>query len=316
MRWQFGHERQGRSGSRAAAGAFSWRQGLRIWSISGSVRRVFGEWQGDEKFGLDEEGVQRKLEVGDGTVGVWEGGLEMGEDVCRRPVLRLSRQRGGQLGRRTACGECRADLALAKSEAFPDALQGAVSEVAVGSADSGEDAAGGGELEEAPQAAGGQAEPSDFVGAPDAEGPTATRASVAVAAKDPACANGLALGRALVKAAQIAVAIERAVRSAMGTGRLLESLGKSAPFLVAAAKPLHVGHLDWTFPKRVILRMWGRGGVEAGYDKKSLSEVRGCEARGAGVRGAGRGGARCGARGKIPGRPLPNCRCNKHPAIG
>ncbi len=92
------------------------------------------------------------------------------------------------------------------------------------------------------------------------------RPSIAVAAKDPACANGFARGEALVKAAQIAVANERAARLAMRTGRLLESLGKRDPILVVAAKPLHVAHADQAFPKRVILQMWGRGGVEAGYD--------------------------------------------------
>lgn len=218
------------------------------------------------KSGLNEEGVQRELEIGDRTVGVREGGLEMGEDVCRRPVRGLRRRPGGQLGRRAACGKCCADLALAKAEAFPDALQGPVTEVAAGGADRGEDAAGGGELEEPPQAAGGQAKPSDFIRAPDAEGSAATTPSIAVAAKDPACANGLALGEALVEAAQIAVANERAARLAMRTGHLLESLSKHDPILVVAAKPLHVAHADQAFPKRVILQMWGRGGVEAGYD--------------------------------------------------
>ena len=69
----------------------------------------------------------------------------------------------------------------------------------------------------------------------------------------------------------------------MGTGRLFESLGQGVPFLLAAAKPLRVGHLDWTFPKIVILPNRGSGGVEAGYDY--ILER----------------GARCGVRGKILG---------------
>jgi hypothetical protein len=46
-----------------------------------------GSVRGDEGIGLDEEGVLRLLEGGDRTVGAWEGGLEMGEDMCRRAVL-------------------------------------------------------------------------------------------------------------------------------------------------------------------------------------------------------------------------------------
>ena len=99
---------------------------------------------------LHEEGVQRMLEGGDGTVGVGEGGLEMGEDLGRRPVCGLVGD-GRQFGRRAACRQCRADLALAQVEAFPDALPGAVAEMAVGGADGSEDAAGDGVLKEPPQ---------------------------------------------------------------------------------------------------------------------------------------------------------------------
>ena len=130
-------------------GHFPGVRGSVCGGFRGSVREVFRACQGDEKLGLDEEGMQRILEGGDGTVGVWEGGLQMGEDVCGCAVRAVCRQFGGQLGRRAACGECRADFTLAKAEAFPDALQGAVTEVAVGSADRGEEAAGGGNLESA-----------------------------------------------------------------------------------------------------------------------------------------------------------------------
>ncbi len=56
--------------------------------------------------------------------------------------------------------------------------------MAVGAPDSGGKGAGDGELQEAPKAAGGEAEPSDFVGAPDTEGATAPGAGLAIAAKD------------------------------------------------------------------------------------------------------------------------------------
>src|SRR5438132_653912 len=112
----------------------------------------------------------------------------MDEDLRRRPVWGLSRQPGRQLRRRAARRQCRADLALTQVEAFPDALQGASAEVAVYSTDGREDAAGGGDLEEAPQTGGSQAESSDLVGVPDTEGPPATGSCLAVAAKDAACA--------------------------------------------------------------------------------------------------------------------------------
>ena len=101
---------------------------------------------------------------------------------------------GQRLGRRAASAQCGADLALAQVEPFPDALPGPVAELAVDGAAGGDDAAGDGELEEPPQSAGGQAEPSDLVGEPDAEGPSATGTCMAVAAKDPPGADGLSLG--------------------------------------------------------------------------------------------------------------------------
>ena len=241
---------------------------------SESVRRVS---RANGENGLDEEGVQRKLEVGDRTVGIREGGPQMSEDVRGQRVPRLSRQLGGQLGRRALCGKCRADLALAKAEAFPDALQGAVTEVAVGSAASGEEAAGGGELEEAPQAGGGQAQASDFIGAVDAESPAAPRASVAIAAKDASGADGFLFAVLLVESVQGAVAIEGADDFAMRTGHLLEPLGKGQPILGAAAKPSLLPHGPAASTKIVILRMGESGGVEAGYER----------ILGAGWRGAG-----------------------------
>ena len=138
------------------------------------------------------------LKGGD-RVGVREGSLEMREDVRCRPA----RGSSGQIGRRAPSCKRRADLALPQVEPSPDALQGPVTEVAVASAAGGEDRAGDGMLEEAPQTAGGQAEPSDFVGVPGAEGASATRTSIAVAAKDPPGAFGFAPGAAIVKSIQV-----------------------------------------------------------------------------------------------------------------
>jgi len=168
------------------------------------------------------------LEGGDRTIGMGEGGPEMGEDLCRGLVPGIGRQQG----RRAQPGKCGADLALAQAKAFPDALPGPFAEMAVRGADGRDDGAGGGDLEEAPQQAGGQAEPSDFVGAPDADGSAATLASIAITAKDPAGADRFSPWGGVVIAAQIAVANERADDLAVRTGRQLEPLRQGVPFLV------------------------------------------------------------------------------------
>jgi hypothetical protein len=224
----------------------------------------------DEIAELHEEGPQRMLEVGDRTVGVGEGCLKMSEDMRRRPM----RGFGRQLGWRASPRQCRADLALALVEAFPDALQGPVTELAVGSADACDYAVGNGVLEEPPQTAGGEAEASDFVGAPDAESPSAPRTCIAIAAKNASGAHCFSQGVAVVIPAQIAVPNQRANNLAVRTRRLLEPFGNRIPFLGPAAKPLLRAHPDHT-SKFVILRVRGRGGVVAGYDKKSQSGVRG-----------------------------------------
>src|SRR5262249_44606617 len=139
-----------------------------------------------------------------------------------------------QLGRRAPPTQCRADLALALLEAFPDALPGPVTPMAVGGANGSADTAGGDTLEEPPQSAGGQAEPSDCVGEPDGERLPATAACIAVAAKDPLRTHRYALGVAPVKSAQNAMPIQHADNLAVRTGRLLEPFGNRAPFLLAA----------------------------------------------------------------------------------
>ena len=183
------------------------------------------------------------LEGGDRTVGVREGGLEMCDDLGSRPVRRLGRQPGRQFGRPADSQEGRADLALAQVEPSPDALPGSVAEMAVSSADGCDNGAGHGVLEKPPQAAAGQAEPANLVGTPDAESPPAARSTVAIAAKDPPGADGFLPGAAVVKAAQIAVADERANDLAMRTRRQLEPLSQGVPFLVAAAKPSLLAHV-------------------------------------------------------------------------
>jgi hypothetical protein len=204
------------------------------------------------------------LEGGDRTVGKGKGGVKMCQDLGRRPMRGLRRQPGRQLRRRATCRQSGADLDLAVVESFPDALPGAVGEVAVCGADGLGNAAGGGAFEEPPQTGGGEAESSDFVGAPDAEGTAATRACIAVAAKDAAGAQ-CSPRVALVKAAQKAVANERADHLAMWTRHQLEPLSDGDPFFVAATKPWLLAHFHAS-TKIVILPAPGRRGVEAGYD--------------------------------------------------
>ena len=193
-------------------------------------------WKGT-RGGLDKEGPQRLLEGGDGTVGIGEGGLEMGEDLGRGSVFR------GQLGGRAAPEECGADGALAEVESLPDAQQGPVAEMAVEAANGGEDAAGNGALEEAPESAGGEAEASDFVGGPDAERVPAAGTCIAVATKDPLGTERFLLGVAVVKSVEKAVPNESADNLAVRTRGQLEPFGNRVPFVGVAEKPSLVAHV-------------------------------------------------------------------------
>ena len=74
VRWQFGHDRQD-ARPREPADLAGDRRGV-------PTQACPGECPGGDGTGLHEEGPQRMLEGGDGTVGVGEGGLEMGEDVA------------------------------------------------------------------------------------------------------------------------------------------------------------------------------------------------------------------------------------------
>jgi hypothetical protein len=214
-------------GSNGAPGAFACQECARGVSLN-------------ENAELHEEGPHRMLEGGDRTVGIGEGGLEMCKDLRRRSARRFSRQ----LGRRTPRRQCRADFALAQVEPFPDTLPGPVTSPTVGDdADRSGNAAGDGGFEESPQSEGCQAQPSDFVRAPDAECPSAAVPCMAVAAKDAPSADGFLLGAALVVSAQIAVANQRANRFAMRTRHLLELFSNRAPFRLAAEKPSLLAHV-------------------------------------------------------------------------
>ena len=194
------------------------------------------------------------LEVGD-RVGVGEGGLKMGDDMRRRPLR-------GEFGRRSASQQGGSDRALGEVEPLPDALQSPVAQMALRGSARGGDAVGDGTQEELPEKAGGEAQPSDFIGEPNAERASAPATRVAVAAKDSAGAHGLFLGAALVEAEQKAVADERADGLAMRTGRPLEPFRNRVPFVVGAVKELC--HAHGPSPRK---SPNDGGGVKARYDK-------------------------------------------------
>ena len=87
-----------------------------------------------------------------------------------------------------------------------------------------------------------QAQSSDFVGEPDAEGPSAATSLMAVAAKDPACPKRFSLRAGLVKSVEGAMSDESVNGLAVGTGGLLEALGDRDPSLLGAVEPLFVAH--------------------------------------------------------------------------
>jgi len=112
-----------------------------------------------------------------------------------------------------------------------------------GSANGGSDAAGDGELEEHPQSAGGQAESSDFVGEPDAEGPSAAATLMAIAAEDSPGADGFSLWALVIKSGEGAMADEHADGLAVGAGDLFETFDNRDPILLVAVEPSFVAHV-------------------------------------------------------------------------
>ena len=174
---------------------------------------------------------------------------------------------GRRLGRRTSCGQGRADSGLAQVEPFPEALPGLVTAKAVGGADGGGQGADGGAQEKGPHSAGGQAQASDFVRAPDAESPAATGPCVAVAAKDSPRSHGFSLGVALIKSQQKAMPNQRAQGLAERARRQLEPFHERVPFVGVMAKPALLAHWPTPLPKIAEFSSAEKCGVVAGYDK-------------------------------------------------
>jgi hypothetical protein len=181
--------------------------------------------------GSDEEQAQGLLEGGNGTGIVGEGGVQMSQDLGRQ---RSSCGIRGHLGRWAKSQECRADSALGEVEALADTLPGSVAQMAGGGANGGPQAAGEEALEKGPQSARGEAESTNPVCEPDAEGASAAESLVTIATEDASCPQRLPLWAGVVKSVQSAMAHQKAYGVAVGTRGQLELLDDGVPLVVAA----------------------------------------------------------------------------------
>ena len=164
-------------------------------------------------------------------------------EAFRRRVQRLRVRRFRRLlGKRKAIRQGRANRTLSQVEASPDPLPRAVAALAVCVAEGGRNGPGDGLDKEPPQDPGCQAQASDFVGEPDAEGAPATAPSIAVAAKDPSRAGHFLLA-GLIEPAQPTMPNEHADRVTMGARFQREITGDLDPILLVAVKPMNLAHL-------------------------------------------------------------------------
>jgi hypothetical protein len=201
--------------------------------------------------GLQEEGLDREMKSGDGTLDVGKGGLKVGEGQCRRSARRLGRM----LGERAPDRQGGAEMALRRLEPRPDALPRAIRQSAIKSADRGFNGAGDRHLEEVPQPTGRHLQPLDLVGEPDADGPPAATASIAPTAIDPVRAKHDS--SVLVETLQCAMPNQVANRLAVRTGRQLELLGNSDPFRLVAIKPTDFAHVPTQKTRILPAQKWG-----------------------------------------------------------
>jgi len=144
---------------------------------------------------------------------------------------------GGPVRRRTATEQGRADRRLIPLKSAPDPPEGSVATRAFDVANGGGNAADDGPLEERPHGAGGQAQPPDFVGDPDADGASATATAMAIAAEDPPGADD-SPGAAVIESGERAVADERADGAAVRARRQLEPLDDRGPLRFAAGRTI------------------------------------------------------------------------------
>jgi hypothetical protein len=177
------------------------------------------------------------LKCSDRTIGLGKGGLKMRENLRRGRPSQSERRLGRRRDLRAMSEQERADRALPPVEASPEALQGPFAPRRVHGPDGGGDRAANDAPEEIPQGACRDAQSSDRIGEPDAEGKAAAATPIAIAAEDASSPDGLSRRAALVEAVQSAVPNELADGVAVRTRQLLEPQGEGAPLPFIAAKP-------------------------------------------------------------------------------
>lgn len=177
---------------------------------------------GRSEAGLQAEEMGCVLEGGERTLGLGKGGLQMGDDLGFGAFRR-------QLRWWASLQQHGADATLGKLKAFPEPLPGAVASFVLGHGTScRRDAIGEGLSQEAPYHGGTEAESTDFVGQPDADGSSATITRMPVAAVNPPCPLTPAL--AFVVPQKCSMPIQPTDLVAMGTRRHLQPFHQRGPF--------------------------------------------------------------------------------------
>ena len=165
---------------------------------------------------LHEAGLQPDLEGDKRARMVAECRLEMSVRMLRRLL-------GSELRRLAEPGQRRANGALGLAKAFPDPVGRGLAQAAVEFAEGLPFVAGGNAVDEKrPQAFGGQEQPCDLVGPPDAESSAAAAGSISVAAKDPLRSHGLPPRMLIVIAAEKPMSNQPADLFAVRTRRQLQ----------------------------------------------------------------------------------------------
>ena len=157
---------------------------------------------------------------------------------------------------------------------MPDPPEGSVAAGTFGLTDRRGDTSNDGPLEKRPHGAGGQAQPPDFLGNPDARGPAAAKTSMTVTAEDPPGPDGPS-GTAIIESDEHAVPDEHADRPAMRARRQFEPLGERGPLRAVPVKPPLVAHDPTPAGKSPSITRVGRAGKAAGSEKLSQTEEAG-----------------------------------------
>ncbi len=146
-----------------------------------------------------------------------------------------------QPGRRTSSQKRRANRALASLKPLPDPAKRPVATGVFDLSHRGHNASSHGLPQECPHSSRGQTQPADLAGEPDANGPAATMAAMAIAAKDSSGADRLTAA-AVIEADKHAVADEHTDNAAMWACRQLKPLDERDPLRFITIKPSLAAH--------------------------------------------------------------------------